>query len=325
MTAGRPTGRTLVIQPLPGIGDTIWHLPHLKAIARAAPEGRIALLTKPRSLADGLLAAEPAVDQVLWLHRNKGEHDGLAGFFRLTALIREGGFARVWVLHDSARYAQVAWAAGIPERHGFGLAAQRLFLNRPPFLPRELAKAHPIDKATRLLELKGLDLREADRTLAVAPEALADVNAAYGDVPAPWIALGLGSSETFKQWGAENFAALAAALIQKGASPLLLGGPAERQMAEKVAQAAPGAHNAASLPIDQTAALLSSCRLYVGNDTGVLNMAAAVGTDGIGLFGGSPPLAYSPHIHALTPQDSGAGMAGITVDQVLAAIAAQGL
>ena len=44
--AKRSKGGTLIVQPLPGIGDTIWHLPHYKAIARAAPNGRITLLTK---------------------------------------------------------------------------------------------------------------------------------------------------------------------------------------------------------------------------------------------------------------------------------------
>ena len=261
------------------------------------------------------------LDRVLWLHRNKGEHDGLAGFFRLTALLRQGRFERVWVLHDSARYGQAAWAAGIPERHGFGLAAQRAFLNRPPYLPAELAKAHPIDKATRFLALNGLDLRDEERRLAVLPSALTEVEQAFGARPAPWIALGLGSSEPFKQWGAENFIALAERL-SGSASLFLLGGPAEREMAARVARGAGGVNNAAGLPIDQTAALLSRCRLYVGNDTGVLNMAAAVGTTAIGLFGGSPPLGYSEHIHALQPAEPSAGMAGISVDQVLAKIAA---
>lgn len=42
----------LVIQPLPGIGDMIWHLPHIHAIAAASPNGQVDILTKRRSLAD---------------------------------------------------------------------------------------------------------------------------------------------------------------------------------------------------------------------------------------------------------------------------------
>ncbi len=92
-------------------------------------------------------------------------------------------------------------------------------------------------------------------------------------------------------------------------------------MGERVAQVVATVQNAVELPIDQTAALLARCRLYVGNDTGVLNVAAAVGTDALGLFGGSSPLTYSPRIHVVVPQDQGRGIAGISLDQVTAEIA----
>ena len=51
--AGR--GGTLVIQPLPGIGDVVWHLPHLKALAAASPDGRVTLMARPRTRAAELL------------------------------------------------------------------------------------------------------------------------------------------------------------------------------------------------------------------------------------------------------------------------------
>lgn len=324
MAEGCP-GRTLVIQPLPGIGDAIWHLPHLRAIARNAPDGKVTLLTKPRSLADRLLIAEPAVEEVLWLRRQGGEHDGPGGFFRLVSLIAKPQFARVWVLHDSARYAQAAWAAHIPERHGPGLTLQRWFLNQPPYLPAELAKAHPIEKATRLLALKGLELRDEDRNLPVAPDATRVIAERYQHLPKPWIAFGLGSSEPFKQWGGDRFATLATRLSEpQHRSLFLIGGPSEREMCQAVAEAVTHTggqvENANGLAIEETAALLAQCRLYVGNDTGVLNVAAAVGTPALGLFGGSPPLSYLPQIRAIQPETSGGGMAAITEDQVLAKI-----
>lgn len=322
-----PASRTLVIQPQPGIGDTIWHLPALRAIARAAPEGRVTLLTKPQSLAHLLLTAEPAVAEVLYLYRgNKGKHDGLPGFFRLVALLRRGGFERVWILHHSARYAQVAWAAGVAERHGFGLTAQRWFLNQPPYLPADLVQAHAIAKADKLMEIKNLALRSTDRDLTLSPEAIEFVDERFGHLPRPWIALGLGSGLAQKQWGADNFAALAERLgLAARSSLFLLGGPSERKIGSRVTESVDRVQNALELSVDQSAALLARCRLYVGNDTAALNMAAAVGTDAIGLFGGSPPLTYSPHIHVVLPQDRGRGMAGIPVDQVMAEITRFGL
>lgn len=320
--AGR--GGTLVVQPLPGIGDAIWHLPHLRAIARATAAGRISLLTKPRSLADRLFQAEACIERVFWLRRDGGPHDGLAGIARLAALIRPYRFEVVWVLHQSARYALVAWLAGIPVRHGFGIGAQRWFLNQSGVLPAALAGAHPIEKATGLLELKGLKVGGGIADLAVAPQSRQRVLDRYGDLPQPWIAFGLGSSEPFKQWGEARFAELALRLGEAEACTIfLVGGSAEADMAQRIAETVRGrggrVERAVGHPIDEIAALLALSRLYVGNDTGAMNLAAAVGTDAIGLFGASEPLVYSPRLHPLTPA-SGGGMTGISVGQVTAAL-----
>ncbi|MCB1781025.1 MAG: hypothetical protein KDJ34_13240, partial [Candidatus Competibacteraceae bacterium] len=81
------------------------------------------------------------------------------------------------------------------------------------------------------------------------------------------------------------------------------------------------AADAVALPLEQTAALLASSCCYIGNDTGVLNMAAALETPVLGLFGGSPPLTHSRFIHAITPPVNHSGMAAITVARVLDAFA----
>ncbi len=320
--------RTLVIQPLPGIGDMVWHLPHLHAIAATTPHGQVSVLTKPRSLADRLLMADASVEEVLWLKRNPGEHDGVAGLLRLAAELRRRRFASVWILHASARYAMACWLAGIPHRIGYGVGAQRLFLDRRVRLPEECRREHPIDQATRLLRLCGLDDIEDEPRLPVSAQADAEVRARHADAAPPWLALGLGSSEPFKQWGADNFAALAHRLTMASSATLfLVGGPGERAIAEHcLARLDARWHGrirlAVGLPLEQTVALLARCRLYVGNDTGVLNIAAATGVDALGLFGSSPPLRHSRHIHAIYPDDGrvpsidSRNMAGISVERV---------
>ncbi|HTH35019.1 MAG TPA: hypothetical protein VL976_11660, partial [Xanthobacteraceae bacterium] len=60
-----------VIQPKPGIGDVIWHLPFIRAIAAAAPGGRVTFLAPPSSGAKDLLVAEPSVAEVIYF-----EHSG---------------------------------------------------------------------------------------------------------------------------------------------------------------------------------------------------------------------------------------------------------
>lgn len=326
--ARRSGGGTLVVQPLPGIGDSIWHLPHLRAIARASPDGRVTLLTKARSLADRLFAAVPAIGEVLWLHRNRGEHDGLLGALRLAGLLRPRRFGRVWILHSSARYAVICRLAGIPVRHGYGLDWQRWFLTEPAFLPSELAGAHPIEKATALLKANGLEFMEADHELPVLPDAARRIEVRFGS-PTPWIAFAIGTSEAVRQWGADNFAALAEALHSRArCTVFLVGGPAERGLSAsihaRIAANGGAVEDAVGLPIEETAALLARCRLCVGNDTGAMNVAAAVGTESVGLFGCSQPPRL-PRLHVVLPPRPEAGMQGIAVAQVVAAIGKLGV
>lgn len=320
-----PSGRTLVIQPLPGIGDMVWHLPYIHAIAATTRSGRVDIVTKPRSLADRLLEADPSVERVFWLERDSGRHAGANGLLRLAASLRKEAYQRAWVLHGSARYALAVRLAGIPERIGYGIGWQRWLLNGPARLSEDYRLAQPMARASALLDLLGLEPPESEPRLPVAAAAERTVAEAFAAWPKPWIALGVGSSEPYKQWGAERFAELALALIRRGSgSVMVLGGPAERTLADailsRVAAGGGIAADAVALPLDQAAALLVGCRCYVGNDTGALNMAAALQVPAFGLFGGSPPLTHSRFIRAIVPAERAGGMAAITVHQVLEAL-----
>ena len=151
----------LVVQPLPGIGDMVWHLPHLLAIARHEPEGRVSVPTKPRSLS-GPVTGQPArVAEALWVERKPGRHDGLRGFLRLVSELRHKRYRKVWILHDSSRYLVAAWLAGY-------LAAQALRQDGsgcclPIFRsPRSRVQLHTVERADCLL--RGLAV-EPDRPI----------------------------------------------------------------------------------------------------------------------------------------------------------------
>ena len=322
------SGGVLVIQPLPGIGDMVWHLPHIHALAAAAPEGKVWVLTKPRSQADRLLAADPAVAGVLWLERNPGRHDGLRGLLRLARELRARGFREAWVLHTSARYALAARLAGIPRRFGFGFGTQRLWLSGSARLGPAERRLHPLEKADRLLERAGVPRREEEPVLPVAEGARAAAARRTAGLPRPLVALGVGTSEPYKQWGAERFVELAARLRARAGGFVVVGGPAEAELAARVAAGiAPHGARARAVhdaPIDEVAALLEACDLYVGNDTGVLNVAAAVGTRAVGLFGASPPLRHSRRIHAVVPRPGGGGMSAIAPGAVARMIEEEG-
>lgn len=288
--------KTLVIQPLPGIGDMVWHLPHLKAIAEAAPDGRITLVAKRRSAADQMLADLPWIEEIRWLDRAQGDekagrHDGALGPMRLATDLKDVEAGTAWILHRSWRYVTAARLAGIVKRISYRE------------LSNEGRDLHQADKATLLLRTHGLELDPTPRMEPPA-SAKAEIRRLYGDQPRPWLALGIGASEAFKRWPEGSFSALARAFTDRtGGTVILMGGEAEKESAERILQNARGSVVLAiNRPIGQAAAIAEAADAFLGNDSGMLNLAAATGTATVGLFGGSPPLTLYPNLEALEPE-----------------------
>jgi heptosyltransferase-2 len=323
-----------VIQPLPGIGDMIWHLPHIRAVAEAVG-GPVTLVAKPRSAADQIFRAEATVRDVIWLDRNpedrRGRHDGGVGSARVVATLRRRRFDAVYVLHHSRTLACLAMLAGIPARHGYGFGLQRVFLNRAPFLPPAALRLHPFEQATAWLVAAGIPLAQTEPILPVTTAAREIVRQRLGETDGSMVAIGIGSSEPYKQWGAQRFAALGNALLDATPDRLvLIGGPSELALAQEIQTRS--RHGPARIvaaigwDLGEIAALCAGCRFYVGNDTGIMNIAAAVGIRSYGLFGGTPPFHHSSRIVPITPPGAIArsgdtrGMAQITTQAVLRAI-----
>ncbi len=109
------------------------------------------------------------------------------------------------------------------------------------------------------------------------------------------IALHPGAGNTAKRWAIARFNALAHAVLEdSGASLLLIEGPAEPGIAADMARTLPRAVRAIGLPLPTLAAVLSRCAAYVGNDSGISHLAAALGVPSIILFGPTDPEHWAP-------------------------------
>lgn len=152
----------------------------------------------------------------------------------------------------------------------------------------------------RLLHIAGtLGLDPAP--LPVAWTNAADRAAAAVLLPAgeTWIGLGPTANWEGKVWPADRFVALFEALRAHtpGARPVVFAGPGatERAMAAPVLAALPEAIDLAGrLTLPEAAACLARCALFVGNDSGLMHLAAAAGAPTLGLFGPTPASEYAP-------------------------------
>lgn len=152
----------------------------------------------------------------------------------------------------------------------------------------------------RLGHLAGV-LGLTDPPLPVAWTSPADEARAAALLPrnGPLIGLGPTANWSGKIWAPDRFAALFDALSVEmpGARPVIFGGPGavERVMAQPLLDALPGAIDlVGALSLPQAAACLARCALFVGNDSGLMHLAAAAGAPTLGLFGPTPPSEYAP-------------------------------
>jgi len=108
------------------------------------------------------------------------------------------------------------------------------------------------------------------------------------------VAVHPGSGGKWKCWPPQRFAELAARLQ---APVLLVEGPADadicREFAEALASSVPVVR-ATGVPLSRLAALLSESRGYVGNDSGVSHLAAALGVPTVAVFGPTDPAVWTP-------------------------------
>jgi len=162
------------------------------------------------------------------------------------------------------------------------------------------ARTHDLHRVTELQLSLGLAEPPAPR-LWLAPQDAAEAQRLVPDGP-PVLALGATANWLPKCWPAERFVALAESLtsprgLLPGARIAVFGGPAEREQVAPLLEALDRdrlINLVGNVGLRDAAACLSRAALFVGNDSGLMHMSAAVGTPTLGLFGPSPEQRYGP-------------------------------
>jgi heptosyltransferase-2 len=190
---------TAVIQVKPGIGDVIWHLPFIRAIARASPGGCVTFFAPPTSCAAELLQAEPGVTTTKYFQHAGSKLQRGFNLIRLVALLRRQHLHSVWILDRTIRPALAAALARIPQRIGLGLGPQRLFITNGG-IGQEHFHDHPIDWLRALMAAMNVPLPSTEPDLPLPPTATATISEKYAACSRPWIVLGIGASHPDKDW-----------------------------------------------------------------------------------------------------------------------------
>lgn len=253
------------------IGDCVLSSGLLDELTRRYPAARVTVCCGPGGAA--LFQAHPRLDRVIVLRKQRHSLHWL-GLWRQVV-------TRRWTAVVDLRRSALPWLVwardravppkGTAREHRLVTLARALDADPPP--PPKVWTAQQ-------------DQTEADRLLGDARPVLAVVPTAN------WPA---------KVWPAERFAALVRQMIAPdgplaGARVFVAGGPGETEQARPVLDAVPDRQlvNGIGLSLPATAAVFQRCRLFVGNDSGLMHLAAAAGTPTVGLFGPTSERLYGP-------------------------------
>jgi lipopolysaccharide heptosyltransferase II len=325
----RPVTPTVVIQSKQGIGDVIWHLPYVRAIAAASPGGKVVFLALPSTYAQDLLQAEPCIERTIYFESRGSELKRVLHQARLVAALRRLHCNTAWCLDVTVRPAIASLLAGIPNRIGVGIGPQRWFItNRGVDAAAHRDDPYPFEWLDALMAQMNLSVPTSEPNLQLPVAPIEGIRGKFVAQARPWVVLGLGGSHPLKQWPAATWVEFVAQLRKQFTGTVfLIGGPGQTQQAAELMARTSGAAvvDATALSLIEAAALLREADLFVGPDSGPMNLAAAVGTPAFAMFGATRVLTYSKFIHPILPDDGGAptlhGMARISAGNVLSRIA----
>ncbi|MCK9687087.1 glycosyltransferase family 9 protein [Scleromatobacter humisilvae] len=300
--------RTAVLHQWVGMGDLVWHAPYIRRIAETSRDGQVTVIASPTTFARQLIGHEPCVREIIDFDRHprreekrRGRHRGTLGLWRMGVELRPYGFDRIILLTNHTNRTLVAVAAGIPQRLGYGTSwLQRRLLTSGPWIKAYSGPAVTAYKdVTAFAIAHGFADAPVVPSLVVRQDALAHAGARLAGLPRPLHALAIGASEPYKQWGVDNFVALATRLAREGHGVVLVAGPAEREIADatlhRIAADLRGHVRAITDgTVAETVATMSLVQTCIGNDTGAVQIAAAVGTPSWVVLGPRPPLEHDP-------------------------------
>lgn len=295
----------ILIYRIGQLGDTVIALPSLWAIRRHYKDAHLTLLCERRRGTNGILAVEllqgaGVCDDFLSYMPQEGPGGRLlflARMLKLAARLRRMRFGAVVYLAPSLRAArQVA-----RDRWFFSLASIRKCLGMTGFpeLPKKsgggplLATESEADLLLRRLARDGIPVPPpgcGSLELCLGARECEEVEAwertLSGDGNKPWIGIAPGSKMAAKRWPLERFEQVVQMLIDHyDVWPVVFGNREEHSQGIRLTRAWGRGHVAAgALTVRGAVHALRKCRMYLGNDTGTMHLAAAAGTPCVGIF-----------------------------------------
>jgi heptosyltransferase-2 len=213
----------------------------------------------------------------------------------LAKCLKQEGYGAALVMPRTWKSALAPFLAGIPKRTGFAGEARFFLLNDIRYGEKRLPRM--IDRCAALTLPRGATLppQWPVPELKVPRDAVVAWRRARGldSETRPIVAFAPGAVGPSKRWPGASYAALARDLLGKGFAVWVLGGPGEKELATEIAGDS-AARDLTDHDLRDAVLALAGAAAAVSNDSGLLHVAAALGTPSIGIFGPTSPWHWAP-------------------------------
>ena len=311
--SGQP--QRIVVFRIGQLGDTLVSVPAMWTIRKSFPKAHIALLCdrhpgKSHVVASSLLRGSNIFDEYLSYPVAQGvDVWRKTQMTKLLATIRTKRFDTLVYLAPTGRKPeQIARDRGFFKLAGIrNFIGMRGFTGLEPKEPGKTLRDSPRESELLLMRLavSGLEVRNEDAgrmDLGLGQAEDLAVERWLGNLPAdggrPWVAVGPGSKMPAKRWPLRRFEEIGSALIEEfDVWPVVFGGEEDKAIGDWLIEKWGRGYNAAgALGIRSSLAAMKRCAFFVGNDTGTMHMAAAMGLRCVAIFSSRErPGLWYPH------------------------------
>jgi len=279
------------------IGDAIMTLPAVNSIRVTYPRAHIAMLVKPWVADIHKLFSD--MDEII-IYENK--FDNAVGVFQLAQKLRQKKFDLAILLQNAIEAAIIALAARIPLRAGYDSDARGLLLTNRVKRTEEIKKVHQIDYYLEMVKALGCInvSREMHMEMKIKPANAKNVLCKLIPEEAGKTIIGIAPGATYgpaKKWFPERFAEVADKLAEKfSAQVIIMGGKSDGETAKEVLKLANARliNLAGKTTLQEAIYIISQCRIFISNDSGLMHIAGALNVPTVAIFGSTNPVTTAP-------------------------------
>ena len=287
------------------LGDLIWQLPYIKAISDHHDQ-KVDLVVRKKTQAKDILKDLNHINKIHYNEFRKGLAYWI-DVFKLKKIFDLEKYDYVYILDKVNKPAIAAKLAGIKNIIGPGFQNQKKWITVKNYLDEKDWKLNYSEQSQKLLKINSIILNDKFPDLEVNIERLKVGNNDLM-IDGKKIAFGVDSFEDYKMWFEEDFIKLADLLHEKGLFDYiyLVCGPDKSNVAKKIINDSGKKYFIDCSNKDLIGVILAikNSAFYIGNNSGPLNLSAALGVKTFGLIANDPvsELKYSK-ITPITPKD----------------------